>query len=300
MKHKRLSAIDIASGEITPMTCRQPIISSSNTNWEGIILEQHHLPPSESPELCLQQHSISIMLGSEYQIDWRLAGGKLHSTKMRRGEIGLTPRDIPTQARWYQDVEFLLISLDSNVFKQLEDNKVDSEDIEIIPQRGFPDAQIFHLGMALKAELEGGCLAGKIYADSVAIALASHLIKNHCTSKQVISESEDNLSERQLRQIIDYIHDNLGSNLTLRELASLVEMNSYSFCRWFKHSMRITPHQYVIKSRIERAKFLLTHTQLSIVEIALDVGCSSQSNFTALFRKQVGNTPKYYRDNTCF
>ena len=294
----RLSAIDIASGKIVPMTCEKPIISSADTNWEGIVVEQHHLPPSESEELCLQQHSISIMLGSEYQIDWRLAGGKLQSTKMTRGEVGLTPKGIPTQARWYQDVEFLLISLDSNVFKQLQGDKVDSEHIEIIPQRGFPDAQIFHLGMALKAELAGGCLAGKIYADSVAIALATHLIKNHCTSKQVTSESENNLSERQLRQISDYIHDNLASDLTLKELASLVGMNSYSFCRWFKRSMGVTPHQYVIQSRIERAKFLLTHTKLNIVEIALDVGCSSQSNFTALFRKQVGITPKVYREIT--
>ena len=42
MKPKRLSAVDIVSGEIIPMTCKQPIISSSNTHWEGIILEQHH------------------------------------------------------------------------------------------------------------------------------------------------------------------------------------------------------------------------------------------------------------------
>lgn len=219
---------------------------------------------------------------------------------MRRGEIGLTPKGIPTQARWYQDVEFLLISVDLSLFKQLEDDKIDCSRIEIIPQRGFPDAQIFHLGMALKAELVGGCLAGKIYADSVAIALATHLIKNHCTSKQVTPKSEANLSQRQLRQIVDYIHDNLASDLTLKDLASLVGMNSYSFCRWFKRSMGVTPHQYVIQSRIEGAKFLLTHTQLTIVEIALDVGCSSHSNFTALFRKQVGITPKVYRDITCF
>ena len=305
MKQERLSAIDIASGKIVPMACKKPIISSASTNWEGIVVEQHHLPPSESGELCLQQHSISIMLGNEYQIDWRLAGGKLHSSTMRKGEIGLTPKGIPTQARWYQDVEFLLISLDSSVFKQLEDDKIDcdvpgwdaqSDRIEIIPQRGLPDAQIFHLGMALKAELAGGCLAGKIYADSIAIALATHIIKNHSTLKQVTLESEDNLSERQLKQIIGYVQENLASNLTLPELARLVQMNSYSFCRWFKRSMGVTPHQYVIQSRIDRAKFLLTHTKLTIAEIALDVGCSSQSNFTVLFRKQVGITPKVYRE----
>ena len=59
--------------------------------------------------------------------------------------------------------------------------------------------------------------------------------------------------------------------------------------------MGLSPHQYVIKCRIERAKFLLTYTQLPILEIALQVGCYGQSNFTTLFRKHIGITPKAYR-----
>ncbi|MEH1913155.1 helix-turn-helix transcriptional regulator [Nostoc sp.] len=73
-------------------------------------------------------------------------------------------------------------------------------------------------------------------------------------------------------------------------------MNSYSFCRWFKRLIGLSPHQYVIQCRIERAKFLLTYTQLPIIEIALQVGCSSQSNFTTLFRQHIGITPKAYRE----
>jgi AraC family transcriptional regulator len=60
--------------------------------------------------------------------------------------------------------------------------------------------------------------------------------------------------------------------------------------------MGISPHQYVIKCRIERAKFLLSYSQFPIIEIALKVGCSSQSNFTTIFRKYVGITPKAYRE----
>ncbi|MDZ8222503.1 helix-turn-helix transcriptional regulator [Nostoc sp. ChiVER01] len=60
--------------------------------------------------------------------------------------------------------------------------------------------------------------------------------------------------------------------------------------------MGLSPHQYVIQCRIEQAKFLLTSTQLPIIEIALQVGCSSQSNFTTLFRKHIGITPKAYRE----
>ncbi|WP_375505504.1 helix-turn-helix domain-containing protein [uncultured Nostoc sp.] len=149
--------------------------------------------------------------------------------------------------------------------------------------------------MALKAELEAGCPSGKLYGESVAIALAAHLLKTYSGTRQLIA-FEVNLSKRQLREVIDYIYDNLALELTLVELASLVNMSSYSFCRWFKALMGLSPHQYVIQCRIERAKFLLTYTQLAIIEIALQVGCSSQSNFTTLFRKHIGITPKAYRE----
>ena len=296
MKSEQLSAIHVASGNLVPMSSKPPILSSTN-HWNGIVLEQHYLPAFECPELCLQQHSINIWLGNSCQIDWRLAGGRLHSTQMMRGLVNVTPKGIPTQARWHQEIKFLLVSFDSSLFKRIADETIvrSYRTIEIIPQRGVCDRQILHLGMALKIELEAGCPSGKLYGESVAIALAAHLLKTYSGTRQLIAEFEVNLSKRQLREIIDYIYDNIALELTLVELASLVNMNSYTFCRWFKRLMGLSPHQYVIQCRIERAKFLLTFTQLPIIEIALQVGCSSQSNFTTLFRKHIGITPKAYR-----
>jgi AraC family transcriptional regulator len=297
MKSEQLSAIYVESGNLVPMSCKPPILSSTN-HWNGIVLEQHHLPAFECPELCLQQHSINIWLANSCQVDWRLAGGRLHSTQMRRGLVNVTPKGIPTQARWNQEIKFLLVSFDSSLFKKVADDVIigSYRNIEIIPQRGVCDRQILHLGMALKTELQAGCPSGKLYGESVAIALAAHLLKTYSGKRQLNSELEVNLSEYQLRQIIDYIYDNLALELTLIELASLVNMSSYSFCRWFKRLMGISPHQYVIKCRIERAKFLLSYSQFPIIEIALQVGCSSQSNFTTIFRKYVGITPKAYRE----
>ncbi|MFN6487887.1 MULTISPECIES: AraC family transcriptional regulator [unclassified Nostoc] len=297
MKSEQLSAIEVASGNLVPMSSKPPILSSTN-HWNGIVLEQHHLPAFECPELCLQQHSINIWLGNSCQIDWRLAGGRLQSTQMKRGLVNVTPKGIPTQARWHQEIKFLLVSFDSSLFKRVADDAIAGRyrTIEIIPQRGVCDRQILHLGMALKAELEAGCPSGKLYGESVATALAAHLLKTYSGTRQLITEFEINLSKRQLRQIIDYIYDNLALELTLVELASLVNMSSYSFCRWFKRLMGISPHQYVIKCRIERAKFLLTYSQLPIIEITYQIGCSSQSNFTTIFRKHVGITPQAYRE----
>ncbi|MEM7716166.1 MAG: hypothetical protein AAF349_21765 [Cyanobacteria bacterium P01_A01_bin.68] len=178
MLSQRLSAIEISSGNLIPVAHKTPT-NSSASNWKDISVEQHHLPAFESPEICLQQHTIAIQLGSSYQIDWRLAGGKLHTTQMRKGLIGITPKGIPTQARWFEDVDFLLISLNNNLFKKVAGDSIDCDSIEIIPQRGVDDSQIFHLGLALKAEVTAGCPSGNVFAESIGSALAVRILKNY-------------------------------------------------------------------------------------------------------------------------
>lgn len=295
MTFERLSAIETSSGNLIPVAYKPPIVTSASS-WKDISVEEHHLPAFESPEICLQQHTIAIQLGSSYQIDWRLAGGKLHTTQMRKGVIGITPKGIPTQARWFQDVDFLLISLNSDIFQKICGDSTNCDSIEIIPQRGVDDSQIFHLGMALKGEISAGCPSGNTFAESIANALTIRILKNYSLVKPKITQSEIKLSQRQLQQVIDYIHDNLALKLSLNRLANLVNMSTYNFCRWFKNSTGISPHQYIIQCRIKRAKFLLAYTKLSLVEIALNIGCSSQTNFTVLFKKHMGITPKVYRN----
>ncbi|MEA5624052.1 methyltransferase domain-containing protein [Nostoc sp. UHCC 0251] len=195
MKSEQISAIEVASGNLVPMSCKPPVLSSTN-HWNGIVLEQHHLPAFECPKLCLQQHSINIWLANSCQIDWRLAGGRLQSTQMRRGLVNVTPKGIPTQARWNQEIKFLLVSFDSSLFKKVADDVIigSYRNIEIILQRGVCDRQILHLGMALKTELQAGCPSGKLYGESVAIALAAHLLKTYSGKRQLNSEFEVNLS----------------------------------------------------------------------------------------------------------
>jgi AraC family transcriptional regulator len=104
------------------------------------------------------------------------------------------------------------------------------------------------------------------------------------------------LPRAKLRQTIDYINANLERNLSLLELAELVQMSPHYFARLFKQSTGISPHQYMLTCRIEKAQKLLTKQDLSLAEISLQVGFHDQSRFTSMFRKHTGVTPKKYRD----
>jgi len=98
-----------------------------------------------------------------------------------------------------------------------------------------------------------------------------------------------------LRRTVRYINDNLDSKLTWREIAARIGVDAFGFGRSFKRSTGITPHQYVIRCRVRRAMRLLSREELSVADIALEVGCTCQSHLTTLFRKYTGTTPGAFR-----
>jgi transcriptional regulator GlxA family with amidase domain len=103
------------------------------------------------------------------------------------------------------------------------------------------------------------------------------------------------LSRKELRGALRYINDNLDSKLTWHEIAAHIGVEAFGFGRKFKLSTGMTPHQYVIRCRVRRAVKMLARDELSLTDIALEVGCSCQSHLTTLFRKYMGTTPGAFR-----
>ena len=94
-----------------------------------------------------------------------------------------------------------------------------------------------------------------------------------------------------------YIEENVADDIPLATLAGLARLSQSHFCRSFKHSFGVPPHRYHTNRRIERAKQLLANRELTVTTIALDVGFSETSTFTAAFHKLTGQTPTRYRRN---
>jgi AraC-like DNA-binding protein len=92
-----------------------------------------------------------------------------------------------------------------------------------------------------------------------------------------------------------YIEKHIAESITVRALARFVFLGSSRFCRQFKHSFGISPHRYVVRQRIKRAKALLSSTAWSITTIGLALGFSQTRSFSAAFRSVTGMTPTDYR-----
>jgi AraC family transcriptional regulator len=133
------------------------------------------------------------------------------------------------------------------------------------------------------------------YADSMATALAAHLLRHYSTRKHHFREYEDGLSRQKLKQATEYIQAHLGENLSLSEVANELGMSQYYFCRLFKQSTGVSPHQYLIRQRVEQAKHLLKNPERSITWIALECGFANQSHFAKCFRQHTGMNPNQFR-----
>ena len=101
-----------------------------------------------------------------------------------------------------------------------------------------------------------------------------------------------------LRRVVEFIEANLHRNVSLSDLANLVGIVPDVLARKMKASIGASPYSYLLERRIRRAEVMLRASNMPIAEIALEVGFSSQSHFTAQFRKHSNLTPGAYRAST--
>ncbi|MGC2110027.1 MAG: RpiB/LacA/LacB family sugar-phosphate isomerase [Candidatus Korobacteraceae bacterium] len=104
------------------------------------------------------------------------------------------------------------------------------------------------------------------------------------------------LPPRRLQKVFSHIRENVARDLTVSELAQVVGMSQYYFSKLFKMSTGTTPHQYVMRQRVERAQEHLRESRTALAQVATQVGFETQSHFTSVFRRLVGVTPKHYRE----
>jgi AraC family transcriptional regulator len=150
--------------------------------------------------------------------------------------------------------------------------------------------------LALNHELMDGGGGGKLAAESLANLLAVQLIRHVSSPRRHALRGGGSLPRNKLSAVIDYIRANLDASLSLDALAAVAHLSPYHFARQFKNSTGLPPHRYVIARRVDRAKQLLAdRDDVSLAQIALEVGFSDQSQFCNHFRRFAGVTPRQFR-----
>jgi AraC family transcriptional regulator len=273
---------------------RLPIVSSREQAWNKIQLAHYCQPAFCIPEHIPAYHGICINAGKAVNLKQQV-DGKIEVVDSVPGEVGIYPAFLSQSFAWDNEAEFLLIDLEPILIKQLGEELYGCDRVELIPQlNSLFDPLIQQISLALKTTLETDGLGSRLYVESMANALSVHLLSRYSSRNSKIQPYKGKLSQQQLKLIIDYIYNHLNEDLSLLELASIVQLSEYHFARLFKHTTGIAPHQYHIQCRIERAKQLLLQKDKTLVEIAQTVGFSSQGHLNYHFKRRVGVTPKQF------
>jgi AraC family transcriptional regulator len=233
---------------------------------------------------------------SDCQTERRIDGGQLQQNHAGSGEIIVYPAAAEKWVRWQQNAEFLLLFLDPALVTRTAEELTALGTIELIEsEKEMHDPLLLQIGLALKAEIDEGTTAfSSLYAESLASALAAHLLRRYTVWKPTMRRSISHHASPALRHVLVYIHNHLDQQLTLAELSFLAGMSTYHFARTFKHVTGVAPHHYILDARIERAKSLLLGGNVSIAEVAQKVGFFDQSHFTRYFKRLVGITPQTF------
>ena len=288
----------IANGDdLIQILERSPILTSQKAGWNNIFLGHFRTPAYEAPEVSsLFWHSLLIFPKTEAPIQaQRTLDGKIRHEQVVEGDIVITPAQVSHRSCWNVEHDFIVIAIAPDVFARAVDESAEPYNVELLPHFSTCDELVVQIGLALKGVLENNPKGSRLYAETMANALAVHLLQNYSAHQPILRDYSGGLSSRQLRQVLDYINGHIDRELGLAELAAIVQMSPHYFTRLFKQSTGLTPHQYVIRRRVERAKELLLNRELSIAEVAYSVGFANQSHLNRHLKRLLGVTPRHIR-----
>ena len=279
-----------------PNANQSPYLFRRAAQWNGVKVHRARVVPGRMLEHRTEHHELNISIGGHLTTERISATGRKVSTCAGAHNLCLTPAGQTVAASWDKPLDNLGILIEPEFVRQTAAENQFSTNFEFREVYQGKDPLIQHIGLALIEESAAATPAGRLYAESLIQTLTLHLLKNYSEAKAAPETANGGLSGYRLRRVKEFIDAHLDEDLSLPEIAAVAELSQYHFARAFRKSTGLTPQQYLMQQRIERAKQLLAKEDLPLVEVSLRTGFKNQSHFTTLFRKFTKLTPKNWRE----
>lgn len=266
--------------------------TSQGRTWSGFEAQLYDTSGGFAEMPPKTHHRVRMHLSAPIKATCRCAG-LVQRRRMTPGDIDVVP--LAHSAVWEEDgpATMLGICLLPSLMRAAADGMdLNPDTVSVEAQLRLRDPRIDHIGRALQMELQGPELNGRLYAESLGLALAARLLQRYAP---IVPPREAGFSKRRLSAVIDYIHDNLVLELSLSELADVAGLSPSRFRTLFKEATNEPVHQFVIQCRVEYAMSLLTKRKFSLTEVASLSGFSDQSHMARCMRRVVGVTPAVVR-----
>ena len=273
---------------------KQPYSGYIQYDRQGLEISQSHdVAPQELVVESLPKHLIVIHTTPQ-PVEVIERGDRFRIRELAKpGDVNILSAGSMASCQWSEAISYTSLNIPPALIEQTvaqTDNST-CRSQELIETWHTHDAKILQISQWLLDESHNGGVGGKLYVDSLLNILAVHLLRTY-TSQFRERRSPQRLTQQQIARAIDYMHANLGRDVSLDILAQTVNVSPSHLRRLFKQATGMAPHQYLTGLRVNRAKELLLTGSFTVSEVATEVGFADQSHLHRHFKRVFGITPK--------
>jgi AraC family transcriptional regulator len=265
----------------------------NTTAWSKRMRVEFFRPDSVTEPRHWVRHdqAFAMMLGSG-SIEWGSRRSALEKFDHAAGDLALCDRHI---GEWVglMNVPHLQLGICDAALMASSDGAYG--EVELRPSRKFANPRLSALVAAAHAEMVAGFPSGRLFLDSVEQAMAVALVKDRAVRHRLVQMYRGGLGSARLRRIKELVQAKMEDDLSLDEMAQSVGLSTAHFARMFRKSTGQSPHQFVLRQRIERAKAMLRAPDARVLDVAVACGFKTQQHFAQVFRDVCGVSPTEYR-----
>ena len=248
--------------------------------------------PVEEPYLKLNEEHILGMTLRAGSMEIGLKRSPLQHITFDAGLIGLCP---PKSEYWIGtcDMTHITMAISDEALTAAADGA--ESRIELRLERELVDPRLRALATAVDVERTAGFPNGRLFLDSIEQALARALVVGYAVRDYGVRIYRGGLSPAKLRRIQELVEEKMEEDLSLEEMANAVGLSIAHFSLVFRNTTGQTPHQCLVRYRVQRAKEMLRNAEMRVLDVAIACGFKTQQHFARVFRQVCGASPKEYR-----
>ncbi|AXF04236.1 MULTISPECIES: helix-turn-helix domain-containing protein [Paraburkholderia] len=257
-------------------------------------------PLEVSNEGSVADHCIGLNLKCA-ALTFDHAGRRLVHGRLTAGAVQVTAPGVPTRAVFSSSADVLHLFVSQQVLAECyQDLFQHSRDADIVLDDPdlIRDPVLERLGQALAVSQSNDAALGKMFTDSVSLAIVSHIVGRHFAGATRRSREAAPLPQWRMNRVIEFVEAHLAEPIGLADIAASAGLTRMHFAAQFRRATGVRPHEYLLRRRVEHAQHLLVTSKHNVMDVALSCGFRSQAHFTTVFKKFVGETPHRWKEKT--
>src|SRR3546814_76912 len=234
--------------------------TSGDLGWSSVFVSEQREQPFAAEVPAAGAHLIVLHLGGPVVVRGAVQGHDVRKA-VRPGGLFLWPAGSGFKIELEAAVDTLHLYLHDDVVDEVASSLgCAGPGARLEPILGGSDPLIEQLALEVSAAARTGGMSASLHVDQLALSIAGRLVRKNGGDRQA-ETTRHGFGRHRLRVVTDYVEDALEMGLSLKDLSNLAAMSVTHFTRQFRAEMGMSPHQYVVRRRIERAKSLLGYTQ---------------------------------------